>query len=457
MGLGNLMRAVVPRGTRLPESAPWVTQYGPWWGPWTGLPYSSDGTTPNYTSSWADATSATLAIPACWRATNLIAGFVAQMQLRGLKGDPPTEIDQNRQSLVNPWPLITYFDWMFGATCAILLRGNYYAVKADYDPDGNPRQYIPVANDDVTVNFEKGQLTYDVVGLDRSLRWNEMLHVRGFMMPGMLTGVGVIEAHRQGLASTRNLMDYGFGAYNSGAVPPVVMKVDKPELSEGEAEYLQSRWVQRHTSKDRRPAVIPKIVDIQTVGLSMHDAEYLESRQFSIAEIAYMFNLNPEDLSATFGGGGRGRIEYQNIEAKMRDRLIFSLNPWMSRIEQAFSLDMPGQWQARFNTADLFRADSHQRMQTYEVALRNKIYTLEEVRILEHMSTDDYKLHTDTEDLNIEWPPPEDKPQGGMMAPAQIGQPGAAGVDHPAMVAQRERVKAMLTKPKELPQEGGVS
>jgi len=413
MGLGQLIRASgLPRGTRPPEPAPWPTQYGPWWGPWGGLPYSSDGSiAPQYQQTWADATSATLAIPAAWRATNLIAGFIAQMSLRTIWGDPyPHYIDSSYQLVNRPWPMISYFDWMFGCAASIVLRGNYYAVKADYDQTtGYPRQYIPVAVDDVTVNFEKGQLTYDIVGMDRSLSWLEVFHIRGFMLPGMLTGVGVIEAHRSGLGQIRDLMDYGAGAYGSGGVPPVVMRVDKPELSEQEAEYLQSRWVQRHTPRDRRPAVIPKIVEIEKVGLSMEDAEYLQSRQFSIAEIAYMFNLDPEDLGAGFSASS-GRMQYQNLETKMRDRLIFSLNPWMYRIEQAYDNDLPQHVKARFNTSDLFRGDSLQRMQMYEVALRNDIYTKEEVRGFEHMPIEDYVIHGIIHEHTIEWPSPVGPP-----------------------------------------------
>jgi len=410
MGLANLLRSTIPRGTREPDKAPWPAQHGPWWGPWSSLPWSSDGTMPTEASVYGDAEAATLAIPAAWRATNLIAGFIAQMPLQALDGNPPTTVDMSRQLLNDPWPAISYYNWMFGCAASVVLRGNFYAVKSDYDEStGNPRQLIPISCDDVTVSYEKGVLTYDIVGVDRPLSWLEVFHVRGFMLPGMLTGVGVIEAHRAGLQQTRQLMDYGAGAYASGGVPPVVMRVDKPELSEHEAEYLQSRWVQRHSAHDRRPAVIPKIVELEKVGLSMQDAEYLESRQFSIAEIAYMFNLDPEDLSASLRNRS-GRIEYQNIEAKMRDRLIFSLQCWMSRIEQAFRHDLPGTVHARFDTTELFRADSLNRMRTYDLALRNKVYTLEEVRVMERMPVDDYKLETTSDTIEMETPKTEEVP-----------------------------------------------
>lgn len=409
MGIAKLLRSTIPRGTREPEKAPWPAQHGPWWGPWSSLPWSSDGSVqPTVQQTYGDAEAATLAIPAAWRATNLIAGFVAQMNLVAYDDNPPTEIDGSKQLLNEPWPAISYFNWMFGCVASLVLRGNFYGVKSDYDEaTGNPRQIIPVSCDDVTVNFDRGVLTYDIIGVERPLSWLEVFHVRGFMLPGMLTGVGVIEAHRAGLHQTRQLMDYGAGAYASGGVPPVIMRVDKPELSEQEAEYLQSRWVQRHNAHDRRPAVIPKIVEIEKVGLSMQDAEYLESRQFSIAEIAYMFNLDPEDLSASLRNRS-GRIEYQNIEAKMRDRLIFSLQPWMSRIEQAFRMDLPGSAYARFNTNELFRADSLTRMRMYDLALKNNIYTLEEIRVMERMPIDEYTMKMLKGEEKLEAPKTED-------------------------------------------------
>lgn len=436
MGLANLIRATVPRGTREPEKPPWPAQHGPWWGPWSSLPWSSDGTMPVATGQYGgDAEAATLAIPAAWRATNLISGFIAQMPMSCFDGNPPTHVDNARQLLNDPWPIISYFNWMFGCAASVVLRGNFYAVKADYDDStGLPRQLIPINNDDVTVIYEKGVLSYEIVGVDRPLSRPEVFHVRGFMLPGMLTGVGVIEAHRVGLQQTRQLMDYGAGAYASGGVPPVVMRVDKPELTEQEAEYLQSRWVQRHSAQDRRPAVIPKIVELDKVGLSMQDAEYLESRQFSIAEIAYMFNLDPEDLSASLRNRS-GRIEYQNIEAKMRDRLIFSLQPWMSRIEQTFRLDLPGACYARFDTNELFRADSLNRMRTYDIALKNNIYSLQEVRAMERMPLEDYHLITPAQEIIMKVPSePEVPPQlvpfagnGNLPDPNQEGAANAGG------------------------------
>jgi hypothetical protein len=97
-----------------------------------------------------------------------------------------------------------------------------------------------------------------------------------------------------------------------------------------------------------------------------------------------MFNLDPSDLSAEFGPHS-GRIQYQNMESKTRDRMIYSLQRWMSPVEQAFASDMRGDSHARFDAAQLFRADTKSRMETYDIALRNNIYTLDEVRRMEYL------------------------------------------------------------------------
>ena len=400
--LADILRANLrPRGTRAP--GPSITDnrdgYGNWWGPnaFDRLPFSSDGSVdPTMIATGGAAEQATLGIPAAWRAVNLIAGTIAQMPIsvqeaRGVRSEYGSDIrgigrplDQQPQMTMNPWPLITYFNWMFSCVTSVVLRGNFYGVKFDYDPaTGWPRQILPVHNDDVDIEMRDGYPWYYIHVLNRWFPYSEIFHVRGFMMPGMIQGIGVVEAHRAGLSGIRKLMDFGTGAYASGAVPPVVMTVDKQELSEQEAEYLQSRWVARHGGLDRRPAVVPKIVDVETVGLSMADAEYLQSRQFSIAEIAFMFNLDPEDLSAGFSQAGAGTLRYQNMETRVRDRLIFSLQCWISRIEQVFTQNVPGDNYASFNTDELTRSDALSRFKTYEIALRSHIWVPNEVRSME--------------------------------------------------------------------------
>ena len=376
--LRSLVRSM-PRGTRDPVPTP-VPR--PEWGPGYLIPATpgSGVSVQNYPS----ADDKVMAIPAAWRCMNMIGGLIAQMPLTGFSKEPINEpLESQPQIITRPWPILTYFDWVFCSVMSMVLHGDMFAIKADYDEaTGRPRQLIPIHPDDVYVDVFKGLPYYDVSPLGKTYSYEQMLHIRGFMLPGSLTGIGVVEAHRKNIHDTKALQDFGANAYTSGAVPPVVITVNKSEITEAEVEYLQTRWMLRHHSGNRVPAVVPKIVEVQPIGLSMADAEYLESRKFSVAEIAFMFNLSPEDLSTSMGGPG---LTYANVESKVRERLLYCLQPWMSRIEQAFTDLMPGSQYTRFDTSTVLRSDAPTRIKMYSDGLEAGIYTLNEIRRWEGM------------------------------------------------------------------------
>jgi HK97 family phage portal protein len=382
MGFGSIVRAM-PRGTREPEPALNENRYRTWMG--GGYAITADGQVIE-SPAWGTQDQMVLGIPAAWRAMNLVAGFISQLMLRCYDDMiPNAEITPTPQVVKRPWPLLTYADYFFAMVTSIVLRGNFVGVRADYEESsGLPRQILPVHPDDVVMDMVRGIPYYEITGMDRPLRYDEIFHVRGYLSPGSLWGVGVIEAHRKNLRYSNTLADFGQQAYSNGGVPPVVIKVNKPELSEPEAAYIQGRWVARHASGNRQPAVIPATMEVEKIGLSMQDAEYLQSRMFNVAEIAFMFNLSPEDLSATLTTGGSS-LTYGNLDQKTRDRLLYSMQPIMVRIEQTFADILPGKTLARYSSEETMRMSFKERMESYKLARETGVYTLEELRVLERL------------------------------------------------------------------------
>jgi len=125
-------------------------------------------------------------------------------------------------------------------------------------------------------------------------------------------------------------------------------------------------------------------MEVEKIGLSMQDAEYLQSRMFNVAEIAFMFNLSPEDLSATLTTGGSS-LTYGNLDQKTRDRLLYSMQPIMVRIEQTFADILPGKTLARYSSEETMRMSFKERMESYKLARETGVYTLEELRVLERL------------------------------------------------------------------------
>jgi hypothetical protein len=75
-------------------------------------------------------------------------------------------------------------------------------------------------------------------------------------------------------------------------------------------------------------------------------------------------------------------------------------------------------------------------MRTYDLALRNNIYSLEEVRVMERMPVKDYELETTTDTLKMETPKTEPVPtqllpfvpgNGNLPEPPEEGAANAGG------------------------------
>jgi HK97 family phage portal protein len=124
--------------------------------------------------------------------------------------------------------------------------------------------------------------------------------------------------------------------------------------------------------------------DAGTIGISPHDAQLLESRGFSVEAICRWFRVDP----TLVGHGNKDSNWGTGLEQKMIGFLIFTLAPWLRRIEQAISKDLltpveRTRFYPKFAVEGLLRADSAARAAFYAVMVNNGILTRDEVRELE--------------------------------------------------------------------------
>jgi phage portal protein BeeE len=122
---------------------------------------------------------------------------------------------------------------------------------------------------------------------------------------------------------------------------------------------------------------------ITPLAFSPSDAQFLESKQLGIAEVAFMFLLDPTDLTTSVGSAGT--LTYANREQREIDRLTHAVGPWLRRFEQAWADNLPGRRTIRFNVENLLRTDTLTRLQASEIALRNGVFTLNDARNVEQL------------------------------------------------------------------------
>ena len=344
--------------------------------------YLYNGALMNTTSSGASIVTqeGLLGLPAAWSAVNLIAHACAVMLTDADVYDPmgnqvpsPTACKMPNELYPSP------YDFWHEVVTTLLIYGNYVGIVYE-------GQVIPVHPSHVECRIgQDGMPEYRIGGNDYSMF--DIVHVRGLTLPGTFWGHGVIEAQRLSLSGAVDMTNYAVTTYSTGGVPKAVLKANDRRITADQLQTLATDWATSFGHGQRKIVALPEGLSIETLAWKPQDMEFLASRQFSVAEIALMFGLNPGDLTANIGSGN-GNITYANIGAANLERIKRSFAPWTMRVEQAWSRRLlPEGYTFVAEAESLLRLDPQTqaqldltRTQNDAAALAAGIVTLDEVR-----------------------------------------------------------------------------
>lgn len=356
----DLARAV-PRGIRPLEPQPVATQ-AMWFTGW-GSP-----TEPVVSSERV------LGLPGAWRAVNMIANGVAAMA-------PPRAVMADRVTPIavpsvaaRPNALYGTTEYFHMAVAQAVVTGNFVGVLADFDVDGYARQVVPVPTRMVNAYYRDGIPVYEIG--DRELGPWDVVHVRWLNIPGQVLGVGPVTAHRNALGVSLAQQSNALNLWQRNGVPPGILKVHRPKVSSESAREAREEWLEARS--EGGPAVYGDEFDFEALAWSPEDSQFLESRQFSVAEIALIFGLDPSDLGASLGAGGA--LTYANLSTRLSARVVETLGPWLGRFEDAWSDLLPGGSLIRFTRETYAHASRRELLEELGAAIASGILTPDEAR-----------------------------------------------------------------------------
>ena len=400
-----------------------------------------------------------LQIAAAWRASMLLADLLGRLPWDEYKTGTDAADDPDAPPVKLPVPsvldrpsppdtrMVTFSSWGLDA----LFHGNAVGIYADRDRQGYPTAITPVEADRVWIKrveradqipLPLGTPAYWIgdepnpsTAPNMPGRWygpDQVFHVKGPCRPGALRGMGVLEA---GLASSgalglAKIQNEQASGVSSSGVPTVHIRSFDPEFDGTQAGELKAKAIE--TQRVRSPMVTNALIEVKPLSWNPTETQLLEARRLSLVDIANLFGMDAEWVNA-----GQVSGTYQNMESKGIDFLRHSAGGWLARFEQALSLLRPrGHWVECNQNAEL-RADTLQRYQVYEIAIRNGVLTRDECRALERRP----KL---TPEQRIEALPPSEahepagppgtnqNPGGTDLPPGRAGaRPGAQGSRNP--------------------------
>ena len=79
-------------------------------------------------------------------------------------------------------------------------------------------------------------------------------------------------------------------------------------------------------------------------------------------------------------------MTYANLESEEIVFMRYTLMNYVTEIEDSLSMLLPGRTEAKFNVEALLRPDTLTRYQSYEIAVRSKFHTVDEIRAIENLA-----------------------------------------------------------------------
>jgi len=330
---------------------------------------------------------------AYWAAVNIIAGSIGALPLLVYER---LERGKERATKHPAWRLLydrpnEYMDALtFRETIQghVLTWGNGYA-EIQRGGDGRPIALWPLLPNRTRAKLDaKRRLYYEVDkpdGGQANLAPENVLHLKGLGFDG-LVGYSPVRYHSEAIGLAQATQGYAAGFFKRGATPSGVME-HPGQLSELAKKNLRDSTEREHAGLDQahRIWILEEDMKWHQIGVPANEAQLLESRKFSVADIARIFQV-PMHMLAEMDRATFANIEHQGIEF-----LTQTLFRWMRRWEmeageKLFGIAERETHFAEFLVEAFLRGDTLSRYRAYHIGRQGGWLSANDVRERENMN-----------------------------------------------------------------------
>lgn len=342
-------------------------------------------TPPSRAASNPITTRETVAVPAAYRAIQILATSVSQLSLDAYRQGEKI-IDRPPAIIRRPSLDIPRSTWLEQATMSLATTGNLYMTPVR-DTEGQPID-LPIINPHhvtVTQNSETSEITYHYQG--KKYRRDQIAHCALMRLPGQLTGISPIQAARNSLTFARDLNHHVSGWFDNAGQPAGILSSDQ-SLSDNQARAYRNAWNGLdaegneidHAENPSGIKVLGRGLEYKPILLNPRDALWLEAQTWTALEIARLFGVPSSLMLVEPDGTSR---TYSNISQEWLAFTRFTLMGYLRPIEEALTELVPRGVTIRFNLEALLRADTMTRYQSYQLATQAGWLTTDEIRTIE--------------------------------------------------------------------------
>jgi HK97 family phage portal protein len=332
-------------------------------------------------------------VPTVARCRNLIAGVIASLDLELYNKTTGKELGKPRW-LEQPdvrQPRSVTMAWTIDSL--IFYNLAYWRITETYADDGRPSRFEWVANNRVTFttnNFGTEIEQYYIDGI--AVPMQSIVTFQG------LNGAGVLQS---GARTIQASLDLEKAAAVSAATPMPTgyIKNTGADLPESQISGLLAAW--KSSRMNRSTAYLTSTLSYETTGFSPKDMTYNESLQFLSTQVARLMGVPAWMVSADMNNS----MTYQNILDSRKEFLAYTLQPYVSAVENRLSMNdiTNSQNVVRFAVDDTFlRADAMERLNVIEKMLNLGLIDIDQAKEMEDLTPDGNDSEMEEEDTEEE-------------------------------------------------------
>lgn len=349
-----------------------------WWGMGLDMPYVNTSGVPVTTTS-------ALGLSAVYASVRLLSDTISTLPVDAFLelGDDIRKPTDKPLWVENPssGPWMNRITMLNQVMTSLLLNGNVYLLT----PRSGGEVMGLVVLDPAQVHYNDSTGTYMAAG--QELGVGELLHLRGMTLPGSWYGCSPISYCRESLGVGLAAQRFGGSFFGNGAWPGLIAEVPG-SMSDTGMKALKAFIDDQHKgpTNAHKVGIVTEGAKLNKLTISPEDSQFIETRRFEVSDVARMFGVPPHLIgdasnSTSWGSG----LAEQNIAFAQH-----SLRPWVERIEEGLtslwhSEGGPPNGVLKLNMAAVLRGSTKDRFESYEIALKNRWMTINEVRTLEDM------------------------------------------------------------------------
>lgn len=266
--------------------------------------------------------------------------------------------------------------WVAQMMHSLLTDGNAYGMVVATDTMGRPTQVEPVSPGDVTWVQDRPFVKAKEVAV-----WpaGDLIHIpaSAFAVAGSPTALSPVDLAKQPISAGLAAEQFGARFFGEGATPSSVIKSKTP-LTKEQADAIKD--VARRMVGSREPAVFGADLEWEQISVKPNESQFIDLIRFEVEQVCRCYGVPPSMAFAAVSGQN---VTYTNATQQDLAYLKFSLQSWLLDLEDAWSSWCTAPVVVKLNVDSLLRMDTMTRYQKHEIALRNKLTTVNEIRMLE--------------------------------------------------------------------------